>query len=70
MKYADASNLVRSTAESIERKQLVLSDEMREASPEYCETYRRNIPIMLNMAADLLDEAGKSEEKVANQDNS
>jgi len=67
MKYSDASSLVRDVARSIENEDLVQDKLMRKTSPEYCETYRRNIPIMLNMAADLLDEAGKLLQEDASQ---
>lgn len=68
MTHDDASYLVRETAKSIERGQLVLSEDMRKASPEYSETYRKNIPQLLNLAADLLDAAGQLLEADANQD--
>ena len=68
MTHDDASYLVRETAKSIERGQLVLSEDMRKASPEYSETYRKNIPQLLNLAADLLDAAGQLLEADANPD--
>ena len=68
MTHDDASHLVRETAKSIESGQLVLSEDMRKASPEYCETYRKNIPQLLKLAADLLDAAGQSFEADANLD--
>lgn len=68
MTHDDASYLVRETAKSIERGQLVLSEDMRKASPEYSETYRKNIPQLLNLAADLLDAAGQLLGSDANPD--
>lgn len=68
MTHDDASYLVRETAKSIECGQLVLSEDMRKASPEYSETYRKNIPQLLNLAADLLDAAGQLLGSDANPD--
>lgn len=64
MTKSDASGIIREVAKNIEGRHLVLNDYMRSHSPEYCETYRKNIPQLLNMAADLLDAEGQFIERV------
>lgn len=53
MTKADAADLVRTLAKDIEKGELVPA--LMKDSTEYCETYRKNIPILLNQAADLLE---------------
>lgn len=66
MTKEDAADLVRTLAKDIERGELV--PELMKGSPEYCETYRRNYPVLLNQAADLLEGKATPDAEGASRD--
>ena len=59
MTKEDAAHILREVAKSIEKEGLVLN-EYYQKNPEYCKTYRTEIPKLMTQAIDTLTDQGKT----------